>query len=107
MEKRNIEVDVVKRHIYGSIRDVGYSYDTVIDVIAWLQSVLASVPVEYRDSVKISFDNDYEYGESYEQVRIYYTRLETDEEASRRISDEHAHRAQRKAWLKSQLQDLE
>jgi hypothetical protein len=107
MEKQHIEVDVVKRHIYGSLRDVGYSDDTVIDVISWLQSVLSSVPVEHRDNLKIAFDNDYGYGESYEQVRIYYTRLETDEEFNKRSSREHEQRESRKAWLKSQLRDLD
>ena len=81
----NETITVLHRH-WGSGSEVWLPW-TPQDAIKLLQNALDAIPEEYRDTAEISFEPDYEYGEHYAAMRVFYSRPETAEERRRRIAD--------------------
>jgi hypothetical protein len=105
MKKQLIEVDIVKRNVYGSLVDPNdYKNSTVAEVIAWFGQVLQDVPAAYRASTRIEFETIPDYDSQYAQLRIYYEREETDEELEARRKSDIAHAEHRVAWAKQQAE---
>lgn len=73
--------------------------ERLCDAIAWLQDFLDQVPKKFQRTAEVSFGTRYEYGESYTDLEIKYTRPETDEEwATRREElDERIRRQEQRA----------
>mgnify|MGYP001017801535 CR=1 FL=1 len=69
----------------------------LVDLIATLQGELDSVPAEFIESAEYSFEPDYEYGDSYDALRVTYTRPETSAEREARVARELAELAKRDA----------
>lgn len=101
----------VKVATYG----VDWRYDAPIphkltDLIDVLQSVLERIPAEFRDTAEVDCGPDYEYGESYEAIRITFERPATPEEVEQQLSADREHWTQqlkqaqeRIAYCESQL----
>ncbi len=69
--------------------DLNKSSDKLIDFIYNLQSVLETVPEEYKKDVMIELINENDYDELYNIViSIYYFRPETEAEKNYRIKKE-------------------
>ena len=105
MEKRkSVRMTVLEKSVFGSFSSAEYSHDSVVDVIAWLQSCLAATPAEYRSSLRLSVDSVGEYeGDHHTALEIYYSRPETDEEMQTRkmleaISDAEADSRERRQY---------
>lgn len=86
-----------KRDVTVTVRQYGYGEDSagfpphsLPAAIQALQETLLEIPLEYRESAEVSFEPAWEYGESYEQVRITYERPETEAEEAARRSEERA-----------------
>lgn len=79
-----------------TVREYGYGGKALglprrlADAIQAFQETLLEIPPEYRNSAEIDFEPAWEYGESYEHVRITYERPETQEEEASRRSEERA-----------------
>lgn len=79
----------VREYGYGE-RAIGFPPRDLPQLIQALQETLLEVPPEYRDSAEVSFEPAWEFGESYEHVRITYERPETPEEEATRKATERA-----------------
>lgn len=88
-ERLTTEVSLVEKCIWGSITEENkYDDDTIEEVIAWLRSLLAQVPDEYKSAAKVDVDSVGGYeGEHHAEIKVYYERPETDEEMAARIKD--------------------
>lgn len=62
------------------------------EVLLMLEEARTSIPVEHRATAEIDFDPYFDCaGDSYPQVRVTYTRPETEGEAALRIENERVH----------------
>ncbi|MBB4192822.1 hypothetical protein [Rhizobium aethiopicum] len=89
-----------------TVREYGYGEDAVgypphglAEVIQILQETLMEIPPEFRSSAEVDYSPRYEYGESYDRLRIIYERPETAEEQTARIT---AERATMMKWIEEQ-----
>jgi hypothetical protein len=74
-----------------TLRTYGYGEDTVgypphglVEAIDALQEAFFEIPTEYRESAEVDFSAQWEHGETFDRIRITYSRLETQEEADAR-----------------------
>jgi hypothetical protein len=65
-----------------------YQDESALSIIASLQEIVASVPVQYQSSVCVSIEANGGYNGDQVVVQIYYTRPETDDEAIARIQQD-------------------
>lgn len=88
-ERQTVKIDLVSRSIFGSIIDQSkYEDDRLVEVIFYLNELLASIPEEYKTSAKVSVNASTYYDSIDAELSIYYERPETDNEMDVRISRE-------------------
>lgn len=73
----------------------------VQEFIAWLEALISSVPEEDRSAIEIEFDDDGDYDSPSPQLRITYSRLETDAEMNERLDEDAERRAQQARALEA------
>lgn len=56
----------------------------VVDLIAFLQEVVESVPKSSRDSIELEYDYEEDYGSYYVTADLWFTRPDTAEEAEKK-----------------------
>lgn len=86
-----MDVQITARE-YGYGKDaVGYPPHRLSELIEILQETLMEIPSEFRATAEVDYSPRFEYGESYDRLRILYERPETTgEEASRKASEREA-----------------
>lgn len=97
-ERRTVRVSVFDGEQYdGSWPSPEYE-SKLVDVIAWFETILETIPEEYRDVARCRIDSASGYeGSHYGHIEIEYYRPETDAEMARRIAAEKAAAAEREA----------
>lgn len=101
MKKMKVESFTVESY------DSYWPPEDAVGCVAWFQNLLEAVPQEYLHTAKIDIGNYKEYDDAYAQIRISYTRPETDaEEAERERRERAAEEAARNRELQllAQLQ---
>ena len=71
--KKRIELNVG----FGHFEEI----ENLDDLKKWVAGIEASVPLEYRDSLKFEYDSGYDFGP---RLVVYYEREETDAERTTR-----------------------
>jgi len=86
---------------------------TLNEAIEMLCDAESAIPAEYRDSARVDFEPQCEYGEYYAQVRVTYSRPMTDAELEQHAADESKHWAEqlrcaedRVAYCRSQMESV-
>lgn len=78
---------VVREYGYDP-SSVGYPPRALSEVIQILNETLLEIPSEYRASAEVDYSPRWEFGETYDRLRIMYERPETkEEEAARREAE--------------------
>lgn len=80
---------IVREYGYGE-NTVGYPPHGLSEVIKILQETLMEIPTEYRSSAEVDYSPRWEFGESYDRLRIMYERPETADEENARLDVERA-----------------
>lgn len=73
------------------ISDAPYSVnfpDTLPAAIKWMQKHLESIPAASRAKARVRFDTSMSHGESYPNIEISYSELETEKETIKRLKIE-------------------
>jgi hypothetical protein len=76
-----------RRETEVTISDGEIPPDKLGEAIAWFSLKLSEVPPQYRDSAKLHIDTTTDWGgEANLDIRIFYSRPETDREMHDRVS---------------------
>lgn len=77
-----------------TLYDDGDMETTVPKALAWLQSLDAKIPPEFKDRsvFKVEYESDY-YGGGSLDFKVYYDRPETDAEVAERLANQAASEA--------------
>lgn len=79
---------------------------TVADFIKWTNELRQSVPAEHYDDVMIKFGSDEDWDQPNPQLRIWYERPETPEEAEQRETQERRRAEERASQERFTLRSL-
>ncbi len=95
----------VSQNIYRE--SMGYYCSSAAEFIKLIQDNVVSIPAEYRESAKVDFNMESDYGSEYCYLEISYLRPETDQEEAERIQREAARHELVKARELRELQALQ
>ncbi len=95
----------VKQQVYRD--SIHYYSSSAADFIKLITDCISSMPAEYRDSARVDFEKEDEYGDTYCYLEISYDRPETDQEEAARIQQESAHYAANEARERQQFLALQ
>lgn len=89
-----VRVSVFETPIFNRDRD--WPPDDLVGFIAWFQGKLDEIPEQFRGAARVDLSTDYEEGDCYVDLSIYYDRPETEEEIDAR---------QKKEWSRNRARD--
>jgi hypothetical protein len=89
--------------LYDSARSAAGYPESLPEFIEWLQSILETVPAEYRDSVTVEITSREEYSA---RIEISYYRPATAEEERERIEKDRTRRQKEMDHLRKRMTDL-
>lgn len=98
--RRTLTADLYRTDRYGA--DKNPPPTDAHAFVVWLEQLMHSVPEEYRTSVFIEFDDDGDYDSPRPELRVYWTRPETDKELSDRIEKERTYADLQKMTTRAQ-----
>ena len=84
-DRRQLTITVFD-HAQYEIED--WPKENALDYLAWFAAKIQSIPEEFRPSAKIVLDAYESYGDADPQIKITYTRQETDAEVATREAEE-------------------